>query len=123
MAFTTQTFRPGQIEFVEGHNFAIATLHGEMVYNNVEWWLPPLTDALCERNAHLVVDLSDIEDIDSGALGNLVALVAEGHTRACRVIFVGLAPYIVGVLEVTNLDRFFEVCANVDEATARLSAS
>ena len=112
----------GQLKLENANGCTVATLRGELDYDNVGWWLPDLSNLLSEPNAQLVVDLSHIEEIDSGALGKLVGLVAESNTQSSRVILAGLRPYVAGVMEVTHLDRFFEVCSDVAEARARLAA-
>ncbi len=108
-----------QLEARNGHT--VASIAGELAYHDLDQWVPALGEALSASGSRVIVDLSQVEHVDSAALGNLVALVAQSNTNSCRVILAAPSPYVSGVLEVTRLDTFFEVCDSISEAESRLA--
>lgn len=72
------------------------------------------------RGTRIVLDLSQVEMLNSSGLGDWVRLTAQVNTQEGRVILANPSAFVAGVLETTRLDRFFEICSSVDEAVARL---
>ena len=57
--------------------------------------------------------------IDSSGLAALISVVTHARLSRARVVLLAPSPFVAGVFGVTNLDRWFEICADLDEA-ARL---
>src|SRR5262245_18472613 len=72
-----------------------------------------------KKNTWLIVDLSGAQRINSSGIGNLVALTADANTNGSRVTFVSLTPFVASVMQVTKLDKFFDIAASLEEAVAR----
>lgn len=72
-----------------------------------------------ESGAMLVVDLSKLTWIDSGGLSHLINLVTHARLAGSRVILVQPAKYVAGVLEVTQLDKWFEIADTETDAIER----
>lgn len=69
------------------------------------------------ENGHnvLVVDLEQVEFIDSSGLGAIVSglkKVGTGNLSIC-----GVQEDVMGVFKLTRLDRVFSIYANAEEAT------
>lgn len=69
-----------------------------------------------ESGAVLVVDLSKLTWIDSSGLSHLINLVTHARLAGSRVILVQPTKYVAGVLEVTQLDQWFEIAENETDA-------
>ena len=64
----------------------------------------------------VVVDLSDVEFLDSAGVGVLVGLFKNARLRGGRARFCGLTPGVRSVLELIQLDRIFEIYDDVEAA-------
>jgi anti-anti-sigma factor len=67
----------------------------------------------------LVIDLGESLRINSPGIGHLVALVADANTNQSQVVLCNIQPFIAGVLQVTRLDRYFEIAPSVEDAFSR----
>lgn len=74
------------------------------------------------KGATLAIDLSAVEMIDSSGLSALIGLVTRARLAEGRVLLVAPTPFVSSVFSVTNLDGWFEICANLDEAKQRLTS-
>ena len=71
--------------------------------------------ALSEVDASmLVLDLAGVAGIDAGGLGVLLGLHARTHSSGIQVKLMNVPNSIQQTLEVTNLDRVFEICSEKD---------
>ncbi len=62
-----------------------------------------------DGTADLVVDLSNLEFIDSTGVGVLVSLLKTARLNRRAVRFTGVRPGVLSVLRSIKLDRIFEV--------------
>jgi anti-anti-sigma factor len=69
-----------------------------------------------QKGARLVLDLSDSARITSAGLGQLVKLVSDANSHASRVVLTRVTPFVGEVLNVTRLNRFFDVTETLSEA-------
>ena len=76
-----------------------------------------LLNAIAAGQRQLVVDLADIEFIDSSGLGGLVsALKALRAQKEGDIRLASLQPPVVALLEVTRLNRVFASYPTAEEA-------
>ncbi len=71
----------------------------------------------------LVIDLSNIEFVDSAGLGVLVGIYKRVKQRGRRVAVAGAQPYVTRVLKIIKLDQVFESFSDVPSAVAEFSRS
>ena len=71
----------------------------------------------------LVIDLGNVEFIDSAGLGVLVGIYKRVKQRGQRVAVARAQPYVARVMRIIKLDRVFESFADVPSALAELSRS
>ena len=94
---------------------ALVRLAGELDLYNADVIRRALFEAAAQDPARLVVDLADVQFIDSTALGVLI----EARSRLSnRRAFVLAAPGLETrrALEISGLDRHFSIHPTVDEA-------
>lgn len=72
------------------------------------------------RPAMLVVDLAKVKFIDSVALGSLVVLLRRVKATEGRLAMVGLGGHSLKVLQVTGLDKVFDLFEDVPSALEEL---
>jgi anti-sigma B factor antagonist len=102
-------------EVVENGSALVVRLAGELDLYNADDVREALADAVRRQPERVVVDLGDVRFIDSTALGILV----EARSRLeNRHAFVLAAPGLETkrALEVSGLDRHFDVRTSVDDA-------
>ncbi len=70
------------------------------------------TAVLSQRDSStLVLDLAQVDCIDAGGLGVLVGLRAGARTNGIQLKLMNVTNRVQQVLELTNLDRVFEICS------------
>ncbi len=82
---------------------------------------PQLRDALLrfaqKGPDRLIIDLADVDYMDSSGVGTMVELKRVVERRGGQLVLVNLQPRVRSVFEVTQLDRFFDIAADLNEAT------
>ncbi len=69
----------------------------------------------------IVLDLSEVGMINSAGLGDLVRLTAESNTQDGEILFANPAPFVADLLEKTQLSRFLQVRASLEDALTSLT--
>jgi anti-sigma B factor antagonist len=67
----------------------------------------------------LIVDLGDVEFIDSSGLGALLSGYKNASLRSSGFALAGLTPRVRSLFELTRLHRVFDIYDKVQEATSR----
>lgn len=75
-----------------------------------------------EAEKRLVVDLGELDYIDSKHLAALVVCYKRTLEVAGRIVFCGLKPAVRETFLVTRLDRIFTITATRNEALQQLAA-
>jgi anti-sigma B factor antagonist len=71
----------------------------------------------------LVIDLSNLEFVDSAGLGVLVGIYKRVTQRGRRVAVAGAQPYVSRVMKIIKLDQVFESFEDVPSALAEFLRS
>ncbi len=77
-----------------------------------------LLKALEEDRRALVIDLSQVQFIDSSGLGALLSGYKNANLRASGFSLVGPQPRVMSMFELTRLHRVFEIYPSMEEALA-----
>ena len=77
-----------------------------------------LLKALEDDGRALVIDLSQVQFIDSSGLGALLSGYKNANLRASGFALVGLQPLVKSMFELTRLHRVFEIYPGIEEALA-----
>lgn len=59
----------------------------------------------------VILDLAQVDRIDAGGLGVLLGLRAWARSKRIQLKLMNLTNRVQQVLELTNLDRVFEICS------------
>ncbi len=78
-----------------------------------------------ERLSHgsglqVALDMSGLKSLDSAGLSELIHFVTRARLTEGRVVLVAPSPFVAGVLNVTRLDRWFDICGSLAEAEETL---
>ena len=98
------------------------TLLGDLTGEDVNRLAEKLAELDSEPQVRLAIDLEKTNLIDSSGLGRLMECVTRSRMRGGHVVLVAPTPFVCGVLRVTHLDHWFEICDTVDDARRRLSS-
>ncbi|MCK6484882.1 MAG: STAS domain-containing protein [Phycisphaerae bacterium] len=99
---------------------AIVRIIGDLIDPESNDLMRAVDDLVDANVSRIVIDAGGITFLSSAGLRDLVQIVARANADGRRVLLANVSGFVSGVLEVTRLDRFFEVCPTVDEALKRL---
>ena len=89
---------------------------GRFTYRDEAVAFSQMIGPLLTENRALVVDMSELEAIDSAGLGELVVVHMWANASACALKIAGASPRIVQLFELTNLLSVFDVYPALHEA-------
>lgn len=93
-------------------------------YMGVENWVPEvrpvLAEALARGDKGVVVDLGEVDWINSLGLGMLMVLYQEVAKAGGRTMFANPRERVTKILKATKLDRVLLTADSVEEAIAKL---
>jgi anti-sigma B factor antagonist len=69
----------------------------------------------------IVLDLSEVPQMDSAGIGELVAMYSSAKRRGADVALIGVHPRLAEMLRVTRVDALFTTCRDEAAAIAALS--
>ena len=98
------------------------TLLGDLMGEDVDRLAEKLAELDSEPQARLAINLEKTNLIDSSGLGRLMECVTRSRMRGGHVVLVAPTPFVCGVLSLTHLDHWFEICDTVDDARRRLTS-
>lgn len=108
------------IEIHQRDGAHVVTLTGELVGGQTAGFVDRVTNLLASPKANILIDLSGVPFMNSIGLSELVRVTAQANVQEGRVILVNPSPFVAGVLNTTQLSRFFEVCDSLDDALAKV---
>ena len=109
-----------QIDIEDRSGVKVLRPHGELGSDQAHDFLETAVGALADHGTRMIVDLSDVSFISSAGLTELVRVAAQVNTQEGRLILAAVTPFVEGVLQATNLVRFFDMTGSVDEALRML---
>lgn len=95
---------------------AVVKLAGEVDMSHSPGVHQALLEVLENHPARLVIDLTDVSYMDSSGVGILVDALRRVRVSGGRLALVAVAPRVLSVLQITELDQFFEMHRTLDEA-------
>lgn len=101
-------------------HMAIVTIAGEMDIHTTPQAKTAMLDLLAKGYYQLVVNLQQMDYLDSTALGMLVGALKRSRERGGDLRLVAPTPRILRLLEITRLINVFSIDASEQEATDKL---
>lgn len=98
----------------------VATTHATRVDARVASDFKQQLLALVAARPRVVLDLSEVDFIDSSGLGAMVAVLKQLDGRGDLVI-AGLRPAVMNLFKLTRMDRVFRLYGAASDAVAALS--
>lgn len=108
------------IDIDERSGITIIHVHGELTGGEEASLLGPISDLLDHGVTNIVIDLADVPFMNSDGLGELVRAGGQINMAEKRMVLAQVSAFVEGVLQATNLNRFFDIYPSVDDAIAAL---
>src|SRR5215469_10681577 len=90
-------------------NITVIHCHGRIVVREEAAALSRAVAAVIDESKHVILELRGVTVIDSGGLGELVALHLWAHGCGGTLKLSGLSSRLLYLLELTNLTAVFEI--------------
>lgn len=94
----------------------ILTLSGEVDLHSSPQLRATISEMIQNAKPRVILDLSGVPYMDSSGVGTLVEAKRLVEREEARLFLVNPQKRVMGVFEITHLDRFFTICASVEEA-------
>ncbi len=104
-----------QVEFVSQGGIRVARVRGDVDLRTSPQLRELLLDEAQAASGLLAIDLSGVAYMDSSGVGTLVFVKREAERAGRRVVLAGVQPRVRSVLEITHLDKFFTIVADLSE--------
>jgi anti-anti-sigma factor len=110
-----------QIAVDKSGAYTVARLKGDFGLDDGDKVLEQLQPLVAEPDSKLAVALDGVTFINSSGLNSLIAVATRARLSRSRLILVAPSSFVKGVLEVTQLDRWFEICDSLEEAARQFA--
>jgi len=105
----------------EEKNISVVSVGCHLDYSFASTFKDEVLKLVKAGKKNLIIDLSGVNFVDSSGLGALVSVLRAITSEGGDICLCGLKPNIQTMLELTRLNRIFEVYAGVDDAVKNLT--
>lgn len=106
----------------EGEPATIIRLSGSADMQETDVLTQYLDKIFSQKRYHLVIDLSGLQFTSSMGLGNLIRAHTRCRDHQGRLALVNPQPAVGRILQITRLDRLFDIYNTVEEAMQAIGA-
>ena len=100
----------------------VVDCRGRIVLGDETAELRQLVKDLLQPSARIVLNLTNVNHIDSNGIGMLVGLHIAAKNASAIIKLAGLVDHVKSVMETTRLSTIFESYPTVEEAVASFAA-
>ena len=104
------------IQIVSRSGVAVIRCRGRLIYGEEAAELGRIVRKVLDTNRHIVLQMADVSQIDSGGVGALGAAFMAAHNRDGEIKLAALSRRTAEVLRITALERLFEICSSENAA-------
>ena len=109
-----------RIDTADHDGVTVFAVVGELGLDTDGGLLESVGDVLNNPGDAAIIDLGGVDYINSTGINTLVRLTAQANVQEQRVLYCRPTPMVLGVLRTTQLDRFFEIHPNLNDALTAL---
>ena len=103
-----------------GPDVVVLELHGEASVSTGRTLSGFLEEVIDQGYRQLLIDMAEVTYLDSSALGALVGSYKKLTERGGTLLLVSPSPLVQRVLQISRLDRLFNVCDTEQQALSNL---
>ncbi len=104
------------VRIEDGADAPRVTLSGEVDLRTSPALRTQLLDLIERRPKRLIVDLSEVQYMDSSGVGTLVEIKRHTDRKNVRMVLVNPQARVRSLFEITRLEKFFLIATSMDEA-------
>lgn len=112
-----------QVQVTTEQGFVAAVISGRFDAHGTERFDREVVAIIDAEHAHVIIDLAEVEFMDSSALAGLVRALKATVAHSGTVTLVAVSDAARIILELTQLDSLFPLSAQVAEAHGRVLAA
>ena len=101
----------------------VAHVSGNLTSDGKDAFADQMIEFVSDGDALIVLDLAGLETIDSSGLSSMINIVTRARMRGGDVALTAPNAFVTGVLDVTRLNKFFNVHESIGAARAALERS
>jgi anti-sigma B factor antagonist len=101
-----------------GRALVLKVLADSLETDNVAAFRSAITPML-DKSAHFVIDLSDVEFMDSTGLGSMLSCLRIVKSKGGSLRLCNLTPEVEQLFEMVMMDRVFEIFPTTEAALAK----
>lgn len=75
-----------------------------------------LQEILDKKATRLILDLTGVGYMDSSGVGTIVEAKRRADRGKSKIVLTGLQPRVRSLFEITQLDKFFTITENIEQA-------
>jgi anti-anti-sigma factor len=106
----------------EAHQARIYTLRGKLIGDPVCYdFLETVRDELDEGHPHVVLEVKNLDRVNSTGIGILASIFTSAQNHGGRVCLVGVPQRLQLLIEATGLGSFLRTCDSMEAALAESS--
>ena len=110
-----------QIQIEKKENYILATLQGEVTLGCTAEVKEKLKEyAELHKQYQILVDMKEVEFIDSSGLGVMVAWFKMCNQEQGKLIFCALNSHVSRIIGYAKLDKIFNIAETIEDAEAML---
>lgn len=107
-----------EMEVLEQQGASVLVVHGQIDVHTAPRLREQLVELVTQGARRIVVDLNDVDFLDSTGLGVLVGVLKRVRTHDGELVLACQRPRVLKVFEITGLTSVFPIHLSVDDATA-----
>jgi anti-sigma B factor antagonist len=112
-----------QIDVDHHEGFTILRPRGEIDFASGPQLKDAITESLMTGGVRLVIDLSDVDFIESTGLGALIGGRRRAHTLRGSLVLVCTEQQVLKIFRITGLDKVFTIYSTVEDAVGTAVAA
>ena len=103
----------------ESGAFPVVYVEGKLDAADADTLADALVDRVGGKGSLLAIDLSGLRSLDSSNLSVLINLAVRARQTGANVVLVAPSDFVRGVLEITRLIAWFDICDSVSDVATK----
>ncbi|MFL6136092.1 MAG: STAS domain-containing protein [Nocardioidaceae bacterium] len=112
-----------QIDVTRRHGYTILSPQGEIDFATGPQLKGAITERLIAGDVNLVIDLQEVDFIESTGLGALIGGRRRAHALGGSLRLVCAEQQLLKIFRITGLDKVFAIYDSVDRATMQAAVA